>query len=36
MGVRKGCKMGMFPLEIGPKNQKFLENLKSTALILIS
>ena len=31
MGVRTGDKSGISPLEIGTKNQKFLENLKSAA-----
>jgi len=29
MGVRRGGKTGISPLEIGSKNQKFIENLKS-------
>jgi len=36
MRVRKGGKMGICRhLEIGTKNQKFLENLKSAAIELI-
>jgi len=31
MGVRKEGKPGIYPLEIGTKNQKFLENPKSAA-----
>jgi len=32
MSVRRGCKTGMCPrLEIEPKNQNFLENIKSVA-----
>jgi len=29
MGVRKGGKTGISPLEIGTKKQKFIENAKS-------
>jgi len=31
MGVRRGENRHLPPIEIGPKNQNFLENLKSAA-----